>query len=138
MAWVAVTEAYVVAAMPSEIRAKYDAWIVDPEKAGRLAAILGSVLADFRTGLSANATVVMDSAVDTVPERCVQHVLTVIFYHLTLEMGLSVNMSAQTAFINAETYLRQLYTSVAVLDREAAAGTPSYGEAACRPARALM
>ena len=137
MAWIEFDESYVLAAMPSEMEAPYGTWITDPGKTGRLAEIVGSVLADFRTGLSANPNVAIDSASGTLPERCLQHALTIVFYHLGLEMGLSVNMSAQTAFINAETYLRQLYTSDAVVDGEEVGETPWYGPAADRPARTL-
>lgn len=137
MAWIAFTEAYVLAAMPSEIEARYATWILDPDKAGRLAEIISSVVADFRAGLAANPNIVMDSASDTLPERCLQHALVIVFYHLVLEMGVSVNMSAQTAFINAETYMRQLYHSDAVVDREAVGETPSYGAADARQVRTL-
>ena len=138
MTWVALTEAFVLAAMPTEIRPEYDAWLVaNPAKADRLGEIIDSVVADFRTGLGANPSMVMDAETDTVPERCVQHALTVIFYHLTLEMGISINMSAQTAFINAETYLRRLYLSDAVVDRDAVGQTPSYEADVERSARTL-
>jgi len=136
--WVDLTEAFVLAAMPTEIRPAYDAWIVsNPAKADRLGEIVASVVADFRTGLAANPTMVMDDETDTLPERCVQHALTAVFYHLTLEMGLSVNMSAQTAFINAETYLRGLYTSDAVVDRASIGDSPSYNPDVERAARSL-
>ena len=138
MAWVALTEAFILAAMPSEIRPEYDAWLVaNPAKSDRLGEIIDSVVADFRAGLSANPSVVLDDAADTVPERCVQHALTVVVYHLTLEMGISINMSAQTAFINAQTYLRRLYLSDAVVDRGAVGQTPSYETDVDRSARAL-
>ena len=125
MDWVTVDETYVVAAMPTEIRARYDTWAADPVKAARFAAIVRSIVDDFRTGLSANPSVEMEDG-DTLPERCLEHALTVIFYHLALEMGISINMSAQTAFINAQTYMRQLYTSKAVVDGEKRSETPSY------------
>ena len=79
----------------------------------------------------------MDDETDTLPERCVQHALTVVFYHLMLEMGLSVNMSAQTAFINAQVYMRQLYKSDAVVDRESVGDTPSYSTDDEHPVRLL-
>ena len=138
MSWVTVDEAYVLAAMPTEIESGYSSWVVaNPGKAERLGEITGNVVADFRTGLSANPSVAMDSDEDTLPERCLQHALTIIVYHLSLEMGVSINMSAQTAFINAETYLRNLYTSEAVVDRDAVGDTPSYNPNMQRAARTL-
>ena len=138
MSWVAMTEAYVLAAMPSEIRPEYDSWIVaNPAKSGRLVEILEGVVADFRTGLTANPSVVMDSETDTLPERCPLHALAIIFYYLALEIGLSINMSAQTAFINAEVYMRQLYTSDAIVDRDALGQSPSYSTEIERDARTL-
>jgi len=138
MSWITVNEAYVLAAMPSELESEYATWIVaNPDKADRLTEIAGSVVADFRTGLGANPSVVMESGDDTLPERCVRHCLMIIFYHLSLEMGISINMSAQTAFINAEVYMRQLYTSDAVVDRDAVGQTPSYSPEVARDSRAL-
>ena len=138
MSWVTVNEAYVLAAMPSEIDDRYTAWLgQNPGKADRLGEITDSVLADFRTGLNANPSVSMDAGEDTLPERCLQHALTIIVYYLSLEMGLSINMSAQRAFINAEIYMRQLYTSEAVVDRDAVGQTPSYNADVARAERTL-
>ena len=138
MTWVTFSEAFVLGAMPTEIRSAYDAWLsANPAKADRFGEIIDSVVADFRTGLAANPSMVMDDETDTLPERCVQHALTVVFYHLMLEMGLSVNMSAQTAFINAQVYMRQLYKSDAVVDRESVGDTPSYSTDDEQPVRLL-
>jgi len=138
MSWVTVSEAYVLAAMPTELGSQYSAWITtNPDKADRLSDIVRSVVADFRAGLGANPTVVMEASDDTLPERCVQHCLMIVFYHLALEMGVSINMSAQTAFINAEVYMRQLYSSDAIIDRDSVGQTPSYSANTSRAARAL-
>jgi hypothetical protein len=138
MSWFTVNEAYILSAMPSEIEGKYTTWLAEnPDKAGRLGEIAGSVVADFRAGLSANPAVEMDSGEETLPERCLQHAVTVIVYHLSLEIGVSINMSAQTAFINAQTYMRNLYTSDAVVDRDAVGDTPTYNADVERAARTL-
>ena len=138
MAWVAFNEAYVLAGMPSELDGEYSAWLAaNPGKASRLGEIMASVLADFRTGLSANPSVVMDAGEDTLPERCLQHALTIVIYHLALEMGLSINMSAQRSFLSASTYLRGLYTSDAVVNRDGLGETPSYSGEVDRAARVL-
>jgi hypothetical protein len=51
--------------MPSDVGTAYGAWLAShPEKAGRLAAVVGQVLADFRTGLSANPHVRVDDRYD--------------------------------------------------------------------------
>lgn len=126
MEWIDFTEEYALGAMPSDVRTVYDAWVAaHPEKAGRLEAIAGQVLADFRSGLSANPSVEMDGDEAKLHERCVPHALTTVIYHLMLEMGVAINMSAQTAFNNAQVYLRRLYTSEVVLDA-AVSRTPSY------------
>ena len=138
MSWVAITETFVLAAMPSEVKPEYEAWILaNPDKSDRLGEIIDSVVADFRAGLSANPSVVMDSETDTLPERCIQHALAIVFYYLSLEIWLSINMSAQTAFINAEVYMRKLYTSDAVVDRDSIGETPSYEPDVTRESRAL-
>lgn len=138
MSWVAFNEAYVLEAMPTELGPVYGTWIAQhPQKADRLRAIARTVTADFRTGLSANPWVTMDPETDRLPERCVRHALTAVFYHLSLEMGLSINMSAQTAFINAEVYMRRLYTSQAVVDGETRGQSPAFNADTARAARRL-
>ncbi len=138
MDWIEFTEVYVLAAMPTDMRTAYDAWVVaHPGKEGRLAEIAGQVLADFRSGLSANPSVVMEADEDLLAERCVPHALTIVFYNLMLEMGLAINMSAQTAFSNAEVYLRRLYESDEILDGAAMSQTPSYESEIEREARLL-
>ncbi len=136
MGWVRVNEGYILGAMPSELGPVYSGWVsAHPGKAGRLGEIAGSVIADFRAGLGANPTVVMDPEGDALPERCVKHCLVIVFYHLALEMGVSVNMSAQTAFINAEVYMRQLYLRTNVVERGFAGANPSYRADAMRRLR---
>jgi hypothetical protein len=135
--WIEFNGAYVLGAMPSDVRTAYNAWIVaNPAKAGRLAEIVGQVLADFRTGLSANPNVQMEADAAKLEVRCVPHALTTVIYHLMLEMGLSVNMSAQTAFNNAQVYLRRLYTSDEVLSG-AVSLSPSYVTGVRHAPRAL-
>ena len=63
--WIEFSEAYVIGAMPSDVGTAYGAWLVaHPAKAGRLAAVVGQVLADFRSGLSANPHVRVDDRYD--------------------------------------------------------------------------
>jgi len=138
MGWIAFDEAYVLAGLPTEIGGLYEQWLVDnPEKADRLGEIVDSVVADFRTGLSANPSITLDAGENTLPERCVQHALMIVTYHLALEMGISINMSAQRSFLTAQTYLRDLYKSDAVVNRDGDSGFPSYSGETERPARAL-
>ena len=127
MTWIAFDQAYVLGAMPTDVRVAYDAWVTgNPGKSDRLDEITGQVLADFRSGLSSNPNQVMEVDETLLPLRCGPHALTIVLYYLMLEMGLAVNMSAQTAFSNAEVYLRRLYISDARVDGVAVSITPSY------------
>ena len=103
---------------------------------GRLATVVSQVLADFRTGLSANPHVRLDDDPAKLEIRCVTHALAIVVYHLMMEMGLPINMSGMTAFSNAQVYLRRLYTSDGMLD-EAMSQTPSYAPRLRRPGRML-
>jgi hypothetical protein len=94
------------------------------------------VLADFRTGLSANPNVTMDTDETKLEVRCVPHALSTVVYHLMMEMGMSVNMSGMTAFNNAQVYLRRLYTSDEVLSG-AVSLSPSYVTGVRHAPRAL-
>ena len=135
--WIEFNEAYVLAALPTDVRTAYNAWIVaNPAKAGRLEEMVGPVLADFRTGLSANPNVQMDADETKLEIRCVPHALSTVVYNLMMEMGLSVNMSGMTAFNNAQVYLRRLYLSGEVLSG-AVSRTPSYVADVEREGRAL-
>ena len=52
--WIEFGEGYVLGTLPSDVGAAYASWIAaKPDKAGSLGVIVGQVLADFRTGLSA-------------------------------------------------------------------------------------
>ncbi len=136
-AWIKFSETYVLGAMPSDVATAYGAWLTaHPAKAGRLGEIVGQVLADFRTGLSANPNVPMDEDETKLEIRCVPHALASVVYHLMMEMGLSINMSGMTAFNNAQVYLRRLYTSDEVLSG-AVSLSPSYVTGVQRPERAL-
>jgi len=138
MEWVACTEAYVLVAMPTEVRTAYDKWLVTfPSKAGRLGVLGGQVVEDFRRALGSNPNVTLEDGDDLLPKQCVPHAMTVIFYHLMLEMGVAVNLSAQTAFSNAQVYLRRLYVSDAVMDGAALSKTPSYVAGLSRVPRVL-
>jgi hypothetical protein len=136
--WTEFNETYVLGAMPTDVRAAYDKWLAaHPEKSGRLVEIIGQVVADFRSGLSANPNVVMEPGDSMLAERCVPHALTVVIYYLMLEMGMAVNMSAQTAFNNAQVYLRKLYTSDEVVDGAGVSRSPSYETGIEREARVI-
>ena len=92
--WIEFGEGYVLGALPSDVGAAYAAWLTaHPAKAGRLGEIVDQVLADFRTGLSANPNVPMDEDETKLEIRCVPHALASVVYHLMMEMGLSINMS---------------------------------------------
>ena len=133
--WIEFGEGYVLGALPSDVGTAYGAWIAaKPDKAGRLAVIVGQVLADFRTGLSANPNVAVDADETKLEIRCVPHALASVVYHLMMEMGLSINMSGMTAFNNAQVYLRRLYTSDEVFSG-AVSLSPSYVTGVQRPER---
>ncbi len=136
--WSTFDEAYVLGALPSDVGSAYAAWIAaNPGKSQRLGLIVEQVRADFRGGLSANPNGTMDPDPETLHPRCVPHALTVVVYHLTLEMGLPINTSAQTAFINAQVYLRRLYTSEVALLDGAVSRSPSYRPGPERPPKSL-
>ncbi len=138
VSWVRVDESYVLGAMPSELIGPYGTWTTShPDKSGRLAEITQGVVSDFRTGLNSNPTVVMAPGADELPERAVRHALNIIFYNLALEMGLTINYSAQQGFINAEIYARQLYSTDALIDPDRMSDTPLYRRNVQREARAL-
>jgi hypothetical protein len=72
--WIEFSETYVLGAMPLDVATAYGAWLTaHPAKAGQLGEMVGQVLADFQTGLSANPDVQMEL-------RCVPHALSTAVY----------------------------------------------------------
>jgi len=85
--WITFNEAYVLGAMPLALRTAYNTWIAaHPAKAGRLAALIAGVVADFREGLRREAVETLDGNTAALPERCVRHAGAFVYFHLGVEM----------------------------------------------------
>ena len=85
--WITVDEAYVLGAMPGTLRTAYNTWILShPTKAGRLAAVISGIVADFREGLRREAVETLSGNAAALPERCVRHAAAFVYFHIGVEM----------------------------------------------------
>ena len=128
MNWIALTESQVLADFPTDLQPLYDQWIVDyPAKAGRLAEIVGRVVSEFRDSIASNPVNVFDEDETKIPESCLRHAETMVFYGLMMEMGLSIQEEAQESMTRADIFLRQIgYGNFTTRGENAAAPSPHY------------
>ena len=139
MNWIALTESQVLADFPTDLQPLYDQWIVDyPAKAGRLAEIVARVVSEFRDSIASNPVNVFDEDETKIPESCLRHAETMIFYGLMMEMGLSIQEEAQESMTRADIFLRQIgYGNFTTRGEDAAAPSPHYNPEPERPVRLL-
>jgi hypothetical protein len=111
--WIVVDAAYVLGAMPTALRAEYDAWLVaNPAKAGRLAAIVSGVVAGFRDCLNRDPSVDVSTSASYLADHCTRHAVIISCYLVALEMGTVLGLDMQLAYAESEKYLRWLRNAV--------------------------
>ncbi|MBP7429868.1 MAG: hypothetical protein KBC05_10565 [Candidatus Hydrogenedentes bacterium] len=109
MEWIALTEALMLADFPSELKPLYDTWLADnPDKAGRLAAIIANTAAEIRALIASNPANTLDEDETKIPLSLLRQAETLIYFTLSMEMGVSIAPEANQAMIRAEITLRTL------------------------------
>ena len=109
MNWVVLDEARARSDMPTDLTPFYDAWLVEnPGKAGRLAAIVSAVVAEFRDAIASNAANRLDPRTDALPESCIRSAEVLIYGSLQNEMGRKLSGDDAQAMTRAEILLRQI------------------------------
>ncbi|MBP7830979.1 MAG: hypothetical protein KA248_13790 [Kiritimatiellae bacterium] len=139
MNWIALNEAQVLADFPTDLKPLYDQWIVDyPDKAGRLAEITARTVSEVRDYIISNPANTLDADTTKIPESCLRHAETMIFYGLMMEMGLSIQEEAQESMTRADIFLRQIgYQHFSTTAEDAAAPSPRYNTEPDHPIRVL-
>ena len=126
MAWVTLDEARVLADFPTDLRPQYDAWLLaNTEKAGRLAEITASVVAEFRDAIAVNPANTMDPNLAKIPESCLRSAEVLVTGTLQNEMGQRLSTDDLQAMTRAEILLRQIGYSHFTADGGSAAANPS-------------
>ena len=108
--WKELTVSYIESIMNPTVYASYQAWISDnPEKADRLADIIGMTATEYRSAMEANALPVPDTSSPAVHESCVRHAQTTILFELKKEIGLTLTEAENAAAIRADVFLRAVW-----------------------------
>jgi selenocysteine lyase/cysteine desulfurase len=141
--WTPFTLAVVLNALPSDMEQLRQNWVTaHPEKANRLAEIVEETRRAFRDAVAANPRNVLDAATETVPTTGFRHALSLVFYHLGMEMGAQMAADADNVVTRAEIWLRMVENGGIPIpcDEELRGGTPRYrtpGERQPRPTPVL-
>ena len=128
MEWVEITVEGVIERLPTDVKARYDAWLVSyPDKAGRLAEITANTIREFRDNIKSVPKNYWHEDESYLPQSAVRHVDTIIVFTLAMEMGLSIDTAGTAARYAADIFLRQIlmgrYTTTT---EEGGEGTPRY------------
>lgn len=109
MIWVEITYADVLAHMPTDIKERYDAWILAyPEKAERLRTITDNTIREFRDAIKSNRSNLVDPRETWLPQSAVRHVENIIIFSLAMEMGIAIDSSGNSSRYAADIFLRQI------------------------------
>ena len=125
--WVAVTEAVVVNALPTDLAALHTSWIgSNPDKAGRLAELTAETVAVYRDAVAANPANEVDEDPTKVPMAAYRHVLNTITFNLGMEMGIEFAAEVYSLISRAEIWLRGVQIGSIPVGNAAANASPSY------------
>ena len=120
------TESLLSAFSPG-LAADYQQWLVaNPDKAGRLGAIIDMVVGEFRAALESNPETVMDTTADTLPPACLRHAANIIIFQLKGEMDKTLSEAENAAAIRADIFLRGIWMESIPAGSTAVTQTPSY------------
>ena len=138
MEWILLDEAKVLADFPTDLKPAYDAWLVgNPDKSGRLAEIISSVAAEFRSAIAVTPANVLDADPQKLPENCIRSAEVIVCGTLQNEMGQTPSTADAQAMTRAEIFLRQIGYGHFSIEDEAEEATPYYDLPTTEPDRAL-
>lgn len=125
MEWVEIKIADILAHMPTDVKARYGAWLIaNPDRTGRLVEIMDNTLREFRDNLNSVPENIVDPRETWVPQSAVRHLETIIIFSLSMEMGLPIDSAALGARYAADIFLRQILMGRYKVTTDTA-GTPS-------------
>ena len=125
MEWVEIKIADILAHMPTDVKARYGAWLIaNPDRTGRLVEIMDNTLREFRDNLNSVPENNVDPRETWVPQSAVRHLETIIIFSLSMEMGLPIDSAALGARYAADIFLRQILMGRYKVTTDTA-GTPS-------------
>ena len=128
MEWVEISCDGILAALPSDVKVRYDAWLVSsPDKVGRLETIVGNTLREFRDAIKSNPENGVDPRETYLPRSAVRHVESIVVFTLGMEMGLPLDSAGNSARVSADVFLRSIpYGRFKTTDDAAGEASPRF------------
>ena len=109
MEWITLDETKVLEDIPTDLKTKYDEWLLaNPDKSTRLADITSSTVAEFRDAIASNPENHLDDDEEKIPTSCLRSAEVIIYNTLANEMGLTLDSDDAQAMTRAEIFLRQI------------------------------
>jgi hypothetical protein len=127
--WVTLDAATVTSHLPTDLAAQYQAWVTaNPDKATRLAQITANTVAEVRDNIRSNPANTLDPDTSKIPQSATRHAESIIFFQLSMEMGLDIDTEGTQSMTRADMFLRQIsYNHFTTTGGDAAEGpTPGY------------
>jgi len=125
--YILITTEYIAAIMSANLLASYQQWVLDnPQKQGRLAAIIQQTAAEFRSAIQANGLPLSDDRSTALPESCLRHAQTTILFELKKEIGITMSESENAAAIRADVFLRGIWTGIIPATLDGSSASLSY------------
>lgn len=129
MEWITLDAATVTAHLPTDLAGLYATWLAEnPDKANRLAEITANTVAELRDNIRSNPANTLDPDPAKIPQSAIRHAESIIFFQLSMEMGLDIDTEGTQSMTRADMFLRQIsYNHFATTGGESAEGpTPLY------------
>lgn len=129
MEWITLDAATVTSHLPTDLAAQYQAWVTaNPDKANRLAQITANTVAEVRDNIRSNPANTLDPDTTKIPQSATRHAESIIFFQLSMEMGLDIDTEGTQSMTRADMFLRQIsYNHFTTTGGEAGEGpTPGY------------
>lgn len=126
--WVALTEADVTVAMPTDMAAMYEAWIVTyPEKEGRLGNLTLEAVAACRTAVQSGSPAALDADETKIPTTGYRHMINTVLFNLGTEMNFEFMQDFYSLVTRADIWLRAVQIgSISIPPADGVLPSPSY------------
>jgi len=126
--WSPLTEADVAEALPTDMVASYEAWVLaNPDKEGRLGELTLEVVATCRAAVQSGSPAALDPDESKVPTSGYRHMVNTAIFHLGVEMNFEFTQNFYSLVTRADIWLRGVQVgSIPIPVDDGAQSSPSY------------
>ena len=126
--WTTLTEADVADALPTDMVASYEAWVLaNPDKEGRLGVLTLEMVATCRTAVESGSPAALHPDETTVPTSGYRHMINMAIFHLGVEMSFEFAQNFYSLVTRADLWLRAVQVgSIPIPAAGGAQPSPSY------------